>query len=306
LNDVAVTGLAVLSFLGAGNTMITGRHKKVVATGLKYLQSVQDADSGLFGQNCGGDFLYGHAVASFAIVEGYYLSRLPVLKAPAQKALEFIARTRTPGRGWGRRSPSIDQDDVRTTGWMLLALFAGRDAGLKVDRSAIQEGMNWIEGMTDPSSFRTRYQEDGSLAMREPDEVDRWPAERTECMTAVACLLRIFNGDDPGSVSALKRATHLILAKLPAWDESTGSIDFAYWLFGSCATSQIGGQPWNEWSRAMEPTVVGHQRTSGDETGSWDPQVDPWGDDGGRVYATAINVFCLEVLGRYHTILLSR
>jgi hypothetical protein len=44
--------------------------------------------------------------------------------------------------------------------------------------------------------------------------------------------------------------------------------------------------------------VVRHQRTDGDERGSWDP-VDSWGAEGGRVYATALLTLSLEVYYRY-------
>ena len=48
------------------------------------------------------------------------------------------------------------------------------------------------------------------------------------------------------------------------------------------------------------------KRKDGDEKGSWDPQVDPWGDQGGRVYSTAINTLCLEVYYRYDRIMGAR
>ena len=39
--------------------------------------------------------------------------------------------------------------------------------------------------------------------------------------------------------------------------------------------------------------------------GSWDP-LDPWGEEGGRVYSTALMVLCLEVYFRYGKVLGSR
>jgi hypothetical protein len=306
LNDVGCTGIALLAFLGAGNTMTTGRYKKVVASGLKYLQSVQDPDTGLIGTNSGQHFMYGHSLASLAMIEGYYLSRLPVLKGPAQKSLDFISRSRNPYKAWRYAFPPDGDNDVSVSGWMLFALFAGKDAGLSVDDSAIKDGMAFIEEMTDPTTFRTGYHEKGSYSAREPEDQDKWPAEQTEAMTSVACLLRVFNHEDPDTAPALKGAQNLIMARLPKWDEAAGSIDYYYWYYGSYAMFQIGGRSWDQWSRAMENTVVSHQRTSGDETGSWDPQVDPWGDNGGRVYSTAINTLCLEVYYRYDKIMGAR
>jgi hypothetical protein len=41
-----------------------------------------------------------------------------------------------------------------------------------------------------------------------------------------------------------------------------------------------------------------HRAGSGSRTGSWDP-IDPWGEDGGRVYSTAMLTMCCEVYYRY-------
>ncbi|MBM4014965.1 MAG: terpene cyclase/mutase family protein [Planctomycetes bacterium] len=304
MNDVGNTGLALLAFLGAGNTMTTGRYKNVVKNGLKYLQGVQDPDDGCIGAKAGQHFMYGHALATLALIEGYYLSRQPVLKAPAQKALDFISRSRNPYKAWRYAYPPDGDNDVSVTGWMLFALFAAKDAGLNTDDAAIKDGMAYLEEMTDPSNFRTGYHEKGSLSAREPEDMDKWPADQAEAMTAVAVMLRVFNKEE--DTPALKGATNLIMAKLPKWDEGKGSIDYYYWYYGSYAMFQIGGKSWDNWSRSMEQTVVSHQRPSGDETGSWDPQVDPWGDNGGRVYATAINTLCLEVYYRYDKIMGAR
>jgi hypothetical protein len=48
----------------------------------------------------------------------------------------------------------------------------------------------------------------------------------------------------------------------------------------------------------MTDAVVKTQRRGGNEDGSWDP-VDPWGEDGGRVYSTAMMTLCLQAYFRY-------
>ena len=299
LNDVGVTGLALLSFLGAGNTPGSGTYKDVVKDGLTWLRSQQDAEDGCFGGRTGRHFLYNHALASLAMVEGYHLSQQPILKGPAQNGLHFISRARNPYKAWRYDYPPSGDNDVSITGWMLFALFAGKDAGLAVDDGALRDGMAYIEEMTDPGTGRTGYRERGSYPAREGDDSLRWPNELSESMTAVAALCRVFNHEDPKKSQRLQQAEDLLIHRLPKWDENAGTIDFYYWYYGSYAMWQIGGRSWNDWQKAMLTSVVENQRHGGDEDGSWDPQVDPWGDDGGRVYATAINVLCLQVYYRY-------
>jgi hypothetical protein len=299
LHDIGVTSLSLLAFLGAGNSLGTGPHQQVVRKGLKFLIDHQDSEDGCFASKTGGQFLYDHALATLAVVEAYHLSRAPTLKAPAQKALEFILRARNPYRAWRYDYPPRGDNDVSLSGWMLFALFAGKDAGLAVDDRAIQEGMAYVEEMTDSTTWRTGYRTRGSPPAREENEVDDWPAEESESMTAVALLLRFFNGEDPRTSESMKGAADLLAATPPRWEEHSGTIDYYYWYYASYALWQMSGRHWNDWQRKMLPAVVLTQRQDGDESGSWDPQVDPWGDTGGRVYSTAINILCLEVYYRY-------
>ncbi len=87
----------------------------------------------------------------------------------------------------------------------------------------------------------------------------------------------------------------------PRWDPNDGSIDFCYWYFGTLALREIGGDAWTKWQRALLDAVLPNQRTDGepcDVLGSWDP-IDAWGDEGGRVYATAMLALTLEAPYRY-------
>ena len=55
------------------------------------------------------------------------------------------------------------------------------------------------------------------------------------------------------------------------------------------------------YSRKSCHWVVPNQKTGKDgcRNGSWDPDQERWGADGGRVYATAINALTLEIFYRY-------
>jgi hypothetical protein len=79
MHSVGVTGLALLAFLGAGNTVNNGKYKNVVKKGLKYLVDIQDQETGCFGEvNSHQAFLYDHAIATLAVTEGYGLSKWPI------------------------------------------------------------------------------------------------------------------------------------------------------------------------------------------------------------------------------------
>jgi len=122
-------------------------------------------------------------------------------------------------------------------------------------------------------------------------------------MTAVGILTRIFLGENPKESRMIKKGADQCLKIVPVWDTEDGSIDMYYWYYGSLALYQVGGNAWKTWSKAMVPCILKNQfpKGSGARTGSWDP-IGPWGPDGGRVYATAMMVLCLETPYRYRRV----
>ncbi|MGH7162364.1 MAG: hypothetical protein ACREID_02685, partial [Planctomycetota bacterium] len=244
-------------------------------------------------------FIYGHAIATLAMSEAYWMTRNPRYKKPAQEGLNFIAMARNPNFAW-RYDPRGGDNDTSVTGWCVMALKSGKFGGLDIDPDAFEGARSWVDKMTDPASGRIGYNTRGGPPARPEGVADRFPAERTESMTAVGILLRMHLGEDPRTSAMIRKGADLCAAKPPVWDPSAGGIDMYYWYFGTLAMFQVGGEHWRKWSEAMKAAIAGsqHPTGSGSRTGSWDP-MDPWGPDGGRVYSTALLALCSEVHLRY-------
>ena len=106
----------------------------------------------------------------------------------------------------------------------------------------------------------------------------------------------------------MEKQAKLLEAKLPKWDEEDGSIDMYYWYYGTFAMNQLGDSRWDKWKKAIETALIPNQRREDKEDnffGSWDP-AGPWGEEGGRVYSTAICALILEVYYRYARVLGAR
>ena len=304
-HDVGLTGLALLAYLGDGHTTNQGTYRDVVARGIQWLKSMQDRDTGLIGVDGHHDFIYDHAIATLAICEAYYFSKSPTLKGTAQKAINYIARARDPYLAWRYDVPSNGDNDTSVTGWMVFALTSAKEAGLKVDPTALEGALAWIDYATDPESGRVGYDETGSLSSRTPTN-EHFPREKGEAMTAVGLLCRFFLGQDPDEVPVMVRHADLMLKTLPEWDPKGFGCDMYYWYYGSYAMFQMGGKKyWEKWNKAMKPAVLDSQVREGHAKGSWDP-VGPWGYAGGRIYSTATMVLCLEVYFRYGKVLGAR
>ena len=300
VHDVGMTGLALLAFLGDGSTMRYGEYKQAIKKGIKWLRDQMD-DEGLIGQASGSGYMYNHAIASLAMVEAYGLSRYKSLKKYAQRCINYIQNSRNPYKVW-RYYPRDGDNDSSVTGWMVFALNSAKEFKLEVDKKALDYSLSWFDEVTDGSTGQVGYQHRGEGSAREEHMKDSFPSSKTEALTAVGLLCRIFLGQNPKDHPILQVAADTMLKKPPVWNKADGSIDMYYWYYGSYAMFQMGGKWWTGWKRGLEAALLKSQRKDGHQKGSWDP-VSAWGEAGGRVYATALNVLSLEVYYRYTTLI---
>lgn len=298
VHDIGVTGLALLAFLGDGNTLVNGPYKDVVKSGVRWLRMQQDPDSGLFGTNNSNEFIYNHAIAALAMVEAYGLSEYSVLRKNAQGGINYLEYHRNPYNVW-RYQPRDGDNDTSVTGWAVMAYKSAKDFDLEVNEKAFEMAETWFDAMTDPATGRTGYTERGGLSSRRAgDHSTLFPREKGECMTGVSLLIRFFLGKNPDDDKMMGQQADLLLKKQPSWNEKDGSIDHYYWYYATYALYQMGGRHWTAWEKALKPAVVDSQRGDGNFKGSWDA-IGAWGEDGGRVYSTALLCLTLEAYYRY-------
>ena len=304
-HDVGMTGLALLAFMGDGNTTRDGPYKDQVGNGIRWLKDQQDPDTGLLGERIGHSFLYNHGIGALALAEAYYFSKNPLLRSTAQKAINYVTTARNPYGAWRYDVPPRGDNDTSVTGWMVFALKSAEDGGLQIDPEAYTGSLQWFDEVTDPATGRTGYSSIGEPSSRITGVNDHYPTEKGEAMTAVALLCRFFLGQDPKEVPIMDKQADLMLRTLPEWDPDGFGCDMYYWYYASYAMYQMGDKYWKSWRDAMEKAILPPQRQDGDFKGSWDP-VGPWGFSGGRVYSTALMVLCLEVYFRYARVLGAR
>lgn len=299
VHDVGNTGLALLAFLGDGSTLRSGPYKKNIKDGIKWLRS-QQQENGLFGGNASHDFVYDHAIAAYAMCEAYGLSDYKLLKKSAQKGLNYLESHRNPYSVW-RYQPRDNDNDISVTGWAIMAYESGKFFKLQVNTSALKLCETFLDQVSDPTG-KHGYTKQGEGSSRKPGGHDvQFPIEKGEALTAVGLFCRFFMGQDPKEKPIMKAAADLLRSKPPVWDEKSGSIDHYYWYYATYALFQYGGNHWKQWQKKLETAVVKNQhRDSGKKNllGSWDP-IGAWGEDGGRVYSTAILTLTLEAYYRY-------
>lgn len=299
--DIGVSALALLAYLGHGQTHRIGKFKKTVRRGLRFLLRQQDRATGRFGPAGDESWIYNHALATMAMCEAFAITRDNSLKESAQSSVNYILRSQNPGYGW-KYQPRDGRSDTSVTGWMILALKAARMAKLVVPQKAFEGAITWFDRVTRVSDGKVGYMRPGDngakLHGRPPDTFRNVPT-----MTAVSVLCRIFCGRKR-SDKKVKQGVEILMKNLPDYNRPKNDrVNFYYWYYGTYAMFQVGGPNWKKWNDAMKKALLETQRTGRIcQDGSWDP-VGEWCIVGGRVYATAINALTLEIYYRYERVL---
>ncbi len=276
--DTAVTGLAVLAFLGSGQTHQDGNHASTVRRGLEFLARSQAADGNLAGNASLFARMYCHGMATLALGEAYGMTDDPGLLPFLKRALGYTIRAQHPLTGGWRYQPG-DEGDTSQLGWQLMSLHSAELAGVAVPaatRAGVIRFLNTVT--TGPQRGLASYR-------------PRTAPSRT--MTAEALVCRMFLGL-PQDEAAVREAIAYLLQETP----QGGPFNEYYWYYATLALFQIQGPAWEAWNGALQKRLLAAQETSGTLAGSW-PTHTVWGGYGGRVYTTAMNALCLEVYYRH-------
>ena len=257
---VGTTGRCLLAYLGAGytdrGTVRENRYAKTVRMGLRNLMTRQAPDGAIGSRKD----LRAHALCAAALCEGWWMTRNPRYKKPAQKALDFLVKSRTPKAGWGNTVATV---------WATLALRSGKVGGLNVDENVFVEVRKLL---ADPQATTSLKGAAGAL------------------------LARTHLGEDPRKSQALQELADRLQRNPPVVDPNKESFDFDYWQFGTLAMFQVGGAHWKQWNQSMKTAIAKSQKSKGQQDGgSWDPM----GRGMTRAAATASLTSALEVYYRY-------
>ncbi len=288
--DAMATSLAMLPFLGAGQTHEFGIYKQTVARGLGWLIEHQIENGDLRAGYSGQAGMYAHGQAAIVLCEALAMTGDEQFREPAQRAIHFIEQAQHDEGGW-RYQPG-QAGDTSVFGWQVMALQSARAPrlGLEVDSATLKLADYFLDLVA--ASRRAAAREncpEGALYCYQKS------SGHSAAITAEAILCRMYLGwkrDDPRLIAAIN---WLIDENMPSEDEQ----NIYYWYYGTQAMHHFGGQPWEIWNSRMRELLIGSQESRGRYPGSWDPDGFRWGGQGGRIYTTALAVCTLEVYYRH-------
>ncbi len=299
--DVAMTGYAILCFLGGGYDHKTpNKYRQVVKKGIEYLLSTQKQD-GLMGERN-----YEHPVATMALVEAYGMTSDPELRKPSQLAVDMILARQAKLKddeysrlGWDYVRPNSKRNDISVSGWNVMAL-----------KSAFASGLNVGEGIAGSKKFLEGAWKAANPSWEKLSDpyTDKsifpytWDAEENttqrDHLSFVGATCAVFLGHRSGDImleTMLNDAEERWI-KSGAYKKNNYA---CYYL--SLTQFQAGGERWKLCLDTIIPHTIQTQRKTEDcFDGSWDYQGQSWhGADVGRVLSTVYNILNLQVAYRY-------
>lgn len=281
-SDSAGTSLALLPFLGAGQTHWSGVYKDTVARGLRWLIQHQRPNGDLRGSSRQYPGMYAQGQGTIVLCEAFLMTGDEELRIPAQKAVDFIVAAQYPDGGW-RYYPRDDarsmRGDTSVLGWQLMALQSALAADLSVPEETLENADHFLDSV---------QHADGALYSYLPRE------EHSAPMTAEGLLCRIYLGWKHNHPSLRQGVTWMLEKEPPSIDQP----DIYYWYYATQTIHHFGEQYWDTWNLQMRDVLVATQEIRGHAAGSWSPR-GPLTSQGGRIYMTSLAICCLEVYYRH-------
>ncbi len=280
---IAATALALLPFLGNGQTQQQGDYKRQVELALRFLVRSMQMRGGLGSLLEDGGQMYGHGMASIALCEAYGMTHDKFLAVPAQASINFIAEAQDPlGGGW--RYLPRQPGDTSVLGWQLMALKSAQMAYLRVPHDTMRKAGYFLDQVQSDRGAVYGYQ---------------GPERGRPATTAIGLLCRMYLGWT-NSQTPLQRGVRMLSVMGPSTDKTQLRDSMYYNYYATQVMHHWGGSEWRRWNEVMREHLIHTQATKGHETGSWFFQGNDQGTGaGGRLYCTAMAAMTLEVYYRH-------
>lgn len=283
--DAAISGFALLAFLGAGHgPFVAGDpYAALVERGLARVRGARDP--------------WGRALAVAALAEAAVLAGDGRFAADARAGAAALLAAREADGAWAYAAGFRRGSDVPYTALVVPALLTARDAGVELPADLAAGVHRWLDALEE---------DDGRLAYLADGRAYGYTPTTTNGLAAAALRAALGVGLDGGRHRAhLARAARARPDATLSFREldvpgrgrtrvQVGHLSYLEWLHGTEATFLTGGDAWTAWWARLRAALLPHQVVAGCARGSWAPLGTYERQTGGRVLATALGVLLLE------------
>ncbi len=240
----AMTGLGLLTFLAHGETPTSEEFGETVEKAIRWLATNQKGNGHFEGADA---HEYGHPIAAYALCEAYGMTKIPMLKNVAEKAIDVIIEGQQAGGGWNYNcsKPNPKRNDTSYSAWCGQALKAAKMAGLqnKDLKKSIEDGVRgYKENAAQYGGFG--YTDKGSTRLTG---------------AGVLCMQLLGHQKDSEVQSGMGWMREHSTCK---WDKggNQGARPIYYWYYETQAFFHHGGEDWKKWNRLFATELCRNQK----------------------------------------------
>ena len=301
-HPIAMTSLAILTFLAHGETPKSKNFGKTVSSGVAKLAEWGNSTSTFpLGREKGGRNVYEHSLVAYALSEAYAMTGNFNLMDPINNTIKYICDNQHPNGGFfygyknsGPENPE-NASNFSNACWNWQAMKAAKSAGCTVESlpNAIAKSVAHMKKFATSTGF---YYRTDNTKMRDPS------------MRAVGllCLQLLGEADDPitqrlGNIMVKEDSKLMVWAGHGRFNDPAGF--FLYWMYYATQMMfQRGGNDWKTWNTKFQKMLKDNPHPEG----YWDSpsdgtEVDRFNmkDIDNKVYSTTLCALQLTVYYRY-------
>lgn len=283
-NRGAMTGFALLAYLGRCETPMSIEYGESVLNGIIYLIDLGKKNNGLLSQTTTGHHpVYEHGIATYAIAEAYTFCRqlgikVPELDETTRKAAEIIIKGQGPTGGWLYGYTAARGGDNSVGFWQIQALKACQHTGLwepgDLDRP-LRLSVEWLKSVQGTN---------GAIGYRNS-------ASRSPGLTGggVLCIQLV---EGPRASAARKGIEYIVKNSEFKWEDTSANLYYHY--YNAQAMINYGGKEWDDYNERFRDTLLANQSPKGTWTRSHGNH-----DATNEHMATCLATMMLEVYYRF-------
>ncbi len=291
-NKPAMTGLALLAYLGHCETPASPEFGESCLKGIVYLVNLGSKNGGKMASNfTENGWCYEHAIATYALGEAATFCKelkldVPSLMETTEMAGQYIIDNQNKNGGWAYLySKEGGHGDVSVSGWQIQALKACSHTDIKFRgmTACIGKALDYLS---------TCQADNGGFGY-----VGKTPSGKNTyfTLTGVGMLCNQMWGK--GARTEVRKAAKYVVENTK-FDYNTKESDLYVHYYESQAMMQRGGEDWKFYNNLFRDQILNNQ----DEDGSWKQPghgAEFTGGGQGKTYRTCLATLMLEVYYRF-------
>ena len=305
----AMTGFALLCYLGHCELTDSPEYGEAIARGIKYLVELGDEKDGwLYVTNNKHGSAYAHGIATYAMAEAYGMTEKAFILPVLQKAIHRIVAGQKQDGGWvymeERPAPGnarmVDfgknekaASDTSVSGWQVQALKAAYNTG------AIFPGIEPALEAAVKNFYRVYSPTNGGFGYRKASDAKNLKHKLTGVGALGLQSWKFGHPSEQEKRETLQKAMQHILKNNLAMDYNSGDANLYSWYYDAQALFNYGGSFWTAWNRKMEPMLLDSQLADGSWPKEGSGKTSSRGGKDAEVYRTTLCTLMLEVYYRY-------